>query len=118
VETPTARHGARRKCCSWNARGQLGQASPVSPPIEPPSPKSAYVWKACRWRSNWLPHAPELLTPKALLEQLSERLDTFSSGPADLPHSQRSIRGALDWSYQLLDTYERQLFGRMALFTG
>jgi predicted ATPase len=58
------------------------------------------------------------LTPKALLEQLSERLDTFSSGPADLTHSQRSIRGALDWSYQLLDTSERQPFGRMALFTG
>jgi predicted ATPase/DNA-binding XRE family transcriptional regulator len=76
-------------------------------------------------RLEGLPLAIELaasrartLSPKALLTQLNERLDTLSTGPADLPTRQRSIRGALDWSYQLLDAPERQLFGRMALFTG
>src|SRR5437870_2929036 len=76
-------------------------------------------------RLEGLPLAIELaasrartLTPKALLDQLTERLDTLFSGPVDLPRRQRSMRGALDWSYQLLDAAERQLFGRIAVFAG
>jgi non-specific serine/threonine protein kinase len=74
-------------------------------------------------RLEGLPLALELaatrartMSPKAILEQLGQRLDLLSAGPADFSPRQRSIRGALDWSYDLLDDDARAVFGRMSVF--
>src|SRR5439155_1332070 len=56
------------------------------------------------------------MSPKAILDQLGQRLDLLSAGPADFSPRQRSIRGALDWSYDLLDNDARAVFGRMSVF--
>src|SRR6266851_3622558 len=76
-------------------------------------------------RLEGLPLAMELaatraktMSPKAILEGLGQRLELLSAGPADFSPRQRSIRGALDWSYELLDEDARAVFGRMSTFAG
>jgi len=40
------------------------------------------------------------------------------AGPRDLPSRQRTLRAAIDWSYDLLDPPEQTLFARLAVFQG
>ncbi len=57
-----------------------------------------------------------LLSPQQILERLDHRLTLLSAGAADLPERQRTLRGAVDWSYELLDDPERRLLERLAVF--
>jgi predicted ATPase/DNA-binding SARP family transcriptional activator len=59
-----------------------------------------------------------LLQPSALLERLTTSLDVLASGPRDVPERQRTLRGTLDWSYDLLEVDEQTLFARLAVFIG
>ncbi|HEV8054044.1 MAG TPA: NB-ARC domain-containing protein, partial [Candidatus Limnocylindrales bacterium] len=60
----------------------------------------------------------KLLPPRALLERLDHRLTLLASTSVDLPPRQRTLRGAIDWSYDLLDEPDRELFARLAVFRG
>ncbi len=60
----------------------------------------------------------KLLSPRALLDRLDDRLHVLSGGPSHLPEKQRTLRSALDWSYNLLAPDEQDLFGRLAVFAG
>ena len=60
----------------------------------------------------------KMLSPQALLTRLSQRLKLLTGGSRDLPARQQTLRGAIDWSYDLLSPGERQLFWRMAVFQG
>jgi predicted ATPase/class 3 adenylate cyclase len=82
------------------------------------------VTEICR-RLDGLPLAIELaaawtrlLPPAAILARLGHRLDLLSRGPRDLPDRQRTLRGAIDWSYRLLDAEQQRLFGELAVFVG
>lgn len=55
-----------------------------------------------------------LLRPEAILERLDQVM--AASGARDLPARQRTMRAALDWSYQLLEPGEQQLFRMLAVF--
>ena len=57
-----------------------------------------------------------LLPPQALLDRFEDRLDLEAH--ADHPQRQRTLRTTIDWSYGLLDEAERELFARLAVFTG
>jgi len=59
-----------------------------------------------------------LLTPAQVLERLDNRLGLLSTGAADMPERQRTLRGAIEWSYELLSDPERRLFERLAVFAG
>lgn len=59
-----------------------------------------------------------LLPLPALLSGLDDRLALLTSGPRDLPPRQRSLRAALDWSWDVLDEPERTLLGRLTVFEG
>ena len=59
-----------------------------------------------------------LLSPQALLTRLTERLPLLTGGARDLPERQRTLRGTIDWSHELLGTEERQLFARLSVFVG
>ncbi len=54
------------------------------------------------------------LTPGAIHERLEGRLDLPGAGAADVPERQRSLRGAIMWSHELLDPPECRLFERLA----
>jgi predicted ATPase/class 3 adenylate cyclase len=59
-----------------------------------------------------------LLKPEVMLEKLKSRLDVLVSKRRDLPERQQTIRGAIDWSYDLLEDAEKVLFARLAVFVG
>jgi diguanylate cyclase (GGDEF)-like protein len=83
----------------------------------------------CR-RLDGLPLAIELAaarvdrwTPDELLNHLTEHLDRDldslgGSGPRDLPARQQTLRGAIDWSFVLLDGEEQRLLTELSVFAG
>ena len=60
----------------------------------------------------------KLLAPPAILQRLEHRLSILTSVGRDLPERQRTLRGAIDWSYDLLDPAERGWFARLGVFAG
>ena len=54
-----------------------------------------------------------MLAPAVLLARLDRPLEALRSGPLDSPDRHRSLRAALDWSYELLSQNERRLFQRL-----
>jgi predicted ATPase len=45
-------------------------------------------------------------------------LKFLTGGARNLPERQRTLRGAIEWSYELLDAGEKTLFARVAMFSG
>ena len=75
-------------------------------------------------RLGGLPLAIELaaarvrtLSPGLILERLGRSLD-LAAGARDVPERQRTLRGAITWSHDLLGEPERRLFRRLAVFAG
>src|SRR5204862_6666790 len=60
----------------------------------------------------------KLLSPPALLSRLSNRLQLLTGGARDLPERQQTLRGAIDWSYDLLNPEGQAFFRRLAIFAG
>ena len=58
----------------------------------------------------------KLLSPDAILARLEHQLDVLSAGGRDLPARQQTLRGAIAWSYDLLDDGSRQLLDRLSVF--
>jgi predicted ATPase/DNA-binding SARP family transcriptional activator/class 3 adenylate cyclase len=82
------------------------------------------VVEICR-RLDCLPLAMELaaarartLEPGELLERLGQRLELLTRGPRDLPERQRTLRATIEWSHNLLDPEEQQVFARLGVFAG
>ncbi|MDQ6662064.1 MAG: AAA family ATPase [Chloroflexota bacterium] len=74
-------------------------------------------------RLDGLPLAIELAAarsksfpPQSLLTRLEQGLAVLTGGARDLPIRQQTLRGALAWSYDLLEAEEQQLFRRLAVF--
>jgi predicted ATPase len=89
------------------------------------SPKNApTVAKICRMLEG-IPLAIELAAARVgtlSLEQISERLegtlDLLTRGGRTAAPRHRTLRGALDWSYELLSEPEIVLFRRLSVFAG
>jgi predicted ATPase/class 3 adenylate cyclase len=58
-----------------------------------------------------------LLSPALILDRLGQSLD-LGGGARDLPERQRTLRGAIAWSHDLLTPEERRLFARLSVFAG
>jgi predicted ATPase/class 3 adenylate cyclase len=76
-------------------------------------------------RVDGLPLAIELaaprvrsLPPPALLRRLDQRLKLLTGGARDLDERQRTLRGTIEWSYDLLLAEEKTLFARLGIFVG
>jgi len=59
-----------------------------------------------------------LLPPHGLLARLDHRLALLTGGPSDLPERQQTLRGAIAWSYDLLEPDEQRIFRRLSVFAG
>ena len=98
----------------------IERARAVAPGFRP----TATVVEICR-RVNGLPLAIELaaahvalLDPDDLLARLDQRLPLLASRSRDAPARQRTLRAAIEWSYELLALTEQDVFGRLAVFRG
>ena len=60
----------------------------------------------------------KILPPQTLMQRLPDRLRLLKGGARDLPARQQTLRGAIDWSYELLDEDEKRLFARLSVFSG
>ena len=60
----------------------------------------------------------KLLSPTAILARLGESLGLLTGGAGDLPERQRTLRAAIEWSYNLLDPTEQSLLTRLGVFSG
>ncbi len=60
----------------------------------------------------------KLLTPDQILARLEHHLDLLTAGSRDLPERQQTLRGAIGWSYDLLDDGARLLVDRLSVFRG
>jgi len=59
-----------------------------------------------------------LLAPKQLRERLHDRFRSLDAGVRTGTGRHRTLRAAVEWSYALLETPERELFNRLSVFAG
>ena len=59
-----------------------------------------------------------LLSPEALLAQMTDRLRLLGGGARDAPARQQTIHATIVWSYALFSREAQTLFGRLAVFGG
>ncbi len=76
-------------------------------------------------RLDGLPLAIELaaartrvLPVSAIRARLDQHLSLLTGGARDLPERQQTLRGAIDWSYDLLEEPDRRLFERFSVHAG
>ena len=53
-----------------------------------------------------------------MLARLGNSLKLLKGVPRDSPARQQTLRGTIDWSYDLLSEGEKTLFGRLSIFAG
>ncbi|MFN2590349.1 MAG: adenylate/guanylate cyclase domain-containing protein, partial [Actinomycetota bacterium] len=100
------------------------RAAAVDPSFRVDEDNASVVAEICR-RLDGLPLAIELaasrlrlLAPAALLERLDRALPLLASRSRDLPERQRTLRGAIEWSHDLLTPSLQTLFRRICVFAG
>ena len=100
------------------------RAIAVKPDFEFNRENATAVIEICA-RLDGLPLAIELaaarvkvLSPSSMRTRLSSRLQLLTGGARDMPHRQQTLRGAIDWSYDLLSPAEQKLFRRLSVFVG
>jgi non-specific serine/threonine protein kinase len=59
-----------------------------------------------------------LLSPEALLAQMTDRLRLLRGGARDVPLRHQQLHDTIAWSYDLLGSEARGLFQRLAVFAG
>ena len=100
------------------------RARDARPGYEPEGEDAEAIDQICA-RLDGLPLAIELaaarvrlLSPAAMLGRLDRRLSLLTSTEQDVPSRHRTMRGTVEWSYELLDEPARVLLARVAVFGG
>lgn len=60
----------------------------------------------------------KLLSPGDLLRRLDRRFELLAGGARDLPGRQQTLRGTIDWSYNLLQPEEQRTLQELSVFAG
>jgi predicted ATPase/class 3 adenylate cyclase len=102
----------------------IARAAAVRPGFEVTSENAPAVAAICA-RLHGMPLAIELaaarvklLAPEAILTRLEHQLAVLAAGSRDLPERQQTLRGAIAWSYDILDEPCRLLLDRLSVFAG
>jgi predicted ATPase/class 3 adenylate cyclase/Tfp pilus assembly protein PilF len=102
----------------------IDRAVALKPDFEVNNQNAPAVAEIC-YRLDGLPLAIELaaarirlLPPQAMLSRLANRLKLLTGGAVDRPSRQQTLRGAIEWSHDLLTASERILFRRLSVFVG
>jgi predicted ATPase len=92
--------------------------------VRPSLPANGEVAQICT-RLDRLPLAIELaaarvkvLEPAEMLARLERRLPLLTGRGRDVPRHQRTLHATIEWSYELLDSVEQQLFRHFSIFAG
>ena len=100
------------------------RASIAAPGFELTDGNAADIVELCS-RLDGLPLAIELaaartkyLSPRQIVDRLAENLKLLASRDPTIPPRQQTLTGALNWSYDLLQTSEAALFRQLAIFKG
>lgn len=100
----------------------VARARSVKPDFELTTANAEAIARLCALLDG-LPLALEMAaaqskrqSPARLLAQLEEKLVALGSGLRDLSPRQQTLRGALDWSYNLLDEREQKVFRALSVF--
>ena len=100
------------------------RAHAIQPAFKLTHDNAAAIVEICQ-HLDGLPLAIELaaariktLNPQAMLQQLDRRLDWLARGPRELSVSRQTLRGTMEWSYNLLSEPERILLRRLSVFSG
>lgn len=59
-----------------------------------------------------------ILSPEEILGRLENKLALLVAGQRDLPARQQTLRDTIEWSYDLLETEEKDLFRQLSVFEG
>jgi predicted ATPase len=123
---PDLQTGTSREVLSRNPTVALfmARAIAVKPNFELTEENARAVATICT-RLDGLPLAIELaaariklLSPSAMQSRLESSLQLLTGGAKNLPMRQQTLRGTMDWSYDLLSPAEQKLFRRLSVFVG
>jgi predicted ATPase len=102
----------------------IQRATSIKPDFAVTDENAPAIAEIC-YRLDGLPLAIELaaarikmMTPLELLSRLERRFDILRGGVRELPERQQTLRGAIDWSYELLGDSTKKLFRRLSVFVG
>ncbi len=94
----------------------IQRARSIKPDFAVTNENAPAIAEICH-RLDGLPLAIELaaarikmMTPSELLSRLEHRFDILRGGVRELPQRQQTLRGAIDWSYELLGDSTKKLF--------
>lgn len=60
----------------------------------------------------------KLLNPDQIVARMGDRLGLLKAGARDVPTRQQTLRDAIGWSYDLLNSPDQTLFRRLGIFVG
>jgi hypothetical protein len=121
----TASRGSSRAAAAGDydaVRLFVARAAAASPGFQLTDANASAVAAPCR-QLDGLPLAIELaasrvrsFAPAELVEHLDHRFELLSDGARTAAQRHRTLRGAIDWSYHLLDPDEQALFEQLGVF--
>jgi predicted ATPase/DNA-binding SARP family transcriptional activator len=102
----------------------VGHAHSVDRSFELTERNASAVGAVCR-AVGGLPLALELaaarvklVTPQEMVERIEHPLGLLADGARDAPERHHTLRATIDWSYELLEQSERDLFAQLSVFVG